>query len=695
MSDENERQDDGRGFGSEDNEVKEEQQWEALLSAEVSEVLSSEKRAVIDEALSIADGVLNHTTSEDAMPEGEKKENIPPAKEAFPDKQVVVNPVKGQSLSGQPIVQSDKEAKTVSVKREKPIRLIVTNDVTKQTPIKSKPLKEAVVTGPVNVEPAAAATAEPVVAKTIPAEPVAAESAVAEAALVAPVAAEPLQAGAQGVSDALVSEAELLATAVTEPVPVVPEQMIQTEPVVPVMEPVLPKETEPAEAEVTGPVDSKVEDAAAEEVIPEQAVPEEKQAEEKDASQVDDQLKMSELFAGTDIDSALGDVPVKDVIAEKPKKKVRTGVKVLFGVLLVLCLLLAGGAYVANMYLDRINYVKPTVAVEGTTDTAGLKQMNVELVLKNEGMHVESADDVEEVDYDGDENLNFLLIGEEAIGEGNSGINGRSDSMMVLSVNTKKNTVKLTSFMRDLYVNVPGYGNTRLNASYQFGGSELVCKTLNENFGIYIDGYVKVNFQGFSDVIDAVGGVEVELTEDEAEYLNTTNYISKKKYRTVVPGKQTLNGNQALGYCRVRKRACITGENDDYGRTARQRLVISNVFDKVKKMRLFDLLGLAYDALPMITTNIPKKQIISYVKLAASMNLKKIDTFRIPADGTYTGQKVMLGNVSAQVLVPDLEANKQAILDFMYDGEIPEDVKERMAEAAAATPTPSPAPAAY
>lgn len=654
--------------------------WETATGEEINDMLSSEERAVIDEAISIADGVLGHAQ--------ETKQAVP-----------------NQPILGQPIVKSPDRMQPVSSERTKPIRLIVTNDVSQQTPIHPKDAvpkqaMPAMTVSPVDAQAAGVVPAS--VAEAAPAGAVAAEvagavpvKAIEEAASVAAdavktagavpaptVAAEMVEAVPAPTVAAEMAGAVPAATVVAEVGGAVPAATVAAEMAGtvagPVSEPgqvsegIVPAGTETLaadETQVAATVEPMKLDIAQQEPVM------------SEPSMQDDAMKLGELFAGTDMDHDMAVMPVRDLIDEKPKRKVRTWTKVLLGVMIFLCILVGAGAFFINVFLDRINIVQPTIAASGNQDNNGkLGNMDVDLILKNEGVRAEN-DDTVEVNYDGDENLSFLLIGEEAIGS--TGTYGRSDSMMVLTVNTEKKTVRLLSFMRDLYVNIPGYGMNRLNAAYQLGGSELVGKTLNANFGIYVDGYVKVNFEGFSDIIDAIGGVDVELTEEEAEYLNTTNYISKKKYRTVKPGKQTLNGNQALGYCRVRKRACITGENNDYGRTARQRLVISNIFDKVKNMRLFDMLGLAYDSMPMITTNIPKKQIISYVKLAASLNLKKIKTSRIPADGMFTGQTVKLGNVDAQVLVPDLAANTQALVEFLYGGEVPVDVQKRINEAAA------------
>ena len=243
---------------------------------------------------------------------------------------------------------------------------------------------------------------------------------------------------------------------------------------------------------------------------------------------------------------------------------------------------------------------------------------------------------------------------------------GRSDGSMVVSLNKKLGKIKLVSFLRDCYVQIPGYKDNKLNASFQFGDGPLTLRTISLNFDIYIDGYMKVNFDGFEKIIDKLGGVEVELTEEEAKYLNSTNYISKKKYRTVVPGKQTMNGNQALGYTRVRKRACITGENDDYGRTARQRMVLNAIFEKYKEKGILELLSLGEELLPLVTTNMKKEDLILILKDAVGLNLKSLETLRIPVNHGFSGvEKAPYTNVT-DFLKLDFEINKSELHNFLF-----------------------------
>ena len=199
-------------------------------------------------------------------------------------------------------------------------------------------------------------------------------------------------------------------------------------------------------------------------------------------------------------------------------------------------------------------------------------------VLENvdlSGIKVNSDDDI----------VNILVIGNDYRKEKNYTASGLTDTMIVATMDLKHNTLKMASLMRDCYIEIPGYGYNKLNAANSYGGIELLYKTIATNFNIELDGYVEVGFKAFTDAVDAVGGVELELTESEVEYLNTTNYIRDKKSRNVKVGKQTLNGAQALGYCRIRKKGTtVNGLRDDYGRTWRQRTVINAIFEKVKSL---------------------------------------------------------------------------------------------------------------
>ncbi len=272
--------------------------------------------------------------------------------------------------------------------------------------------------------------------------------------------------------------------------------------------------------------------------------------------------------------------------------------------------------------------------------------------------------------------VNVLLVGaDKNLDEQDAkGAERRSDSMMIATLDIKHSKLKLTSLMRDMYVAIPGYGNQKLNAAYSRGGISLLYETIAQNFGIRMDGYAEVNFDAFVNVIDKIGGVEANLTKSESENLNSTNYIKRKKYRNTKVGKQILNGYQALGYCRIRhgKRQAngrypgvytASGKGDDFGRVERQRLVIQALITKVKKLSPMQLLDLAAEVLPSVTTDISQDEIYSYLVTVATMGATKLHQFSLPKDGTYSNQTI--GGQS--VLVPDIARNKAALKKFIFN----------------------------
>lgn len=145
----------------------------------------------------------------------------------------------------------------------------------------------------------------------------------------------------------------------------------------------------------------------------------------------------------------------------------------------------------------------------------------------------------------------------------------RADSILLVSISPISNRIYLTSFLRDTYVQIPGGGEDKLSLSYGMGGTKLLKETIETNFDMVIDHTVTINMKAFEDIINTIGGVNIELSEEEAAYLNTTNYISDNRYRNVSSGEKILNGNQALGYVRIRKISTLQGEREDLGRTAR------------------------------------------------------------------------------------------------------------------------------
>lgn len=256
---------------------------------------------------------------------------------------------------------------------------------------------------------------------------------------------------------------------------------------------------------------------------------------------------------------------------------------------------------------------------------------------------------------------NVLLLGEEAIESGSA--RGRTDLIIIATLNKNSKSIKLTSIMRDTLVQIPGYKENKINAAYEKGDVGLLYETIALNFNTHIDGCILVNFENFEKIIDSLGGLELTLTKAEAKYLRNTNYISNPAYRTVVEGKQLMNGNQVLGYSRVRKRAAITGANNDYGRTDRHRIILNAIFDKYKTKSKLELAALMLQMIPIVKTDIDSKTFEELLNTFIEMGTMEINQLRLPADGTFTDNVKVRG---LDVLIPDLSKNIDILHEFIF-----------------------------
>lgn len=245
----------------------------------------------------------------------------------------------------------------------------------------------------------------------------------------------------------------------------------------------------------------------------------------------------------------------------------------------------------------------------------------------------------------GSGNVNILLIGNDGR-EGEAG--ARSDSMILCSFDRRGKTLVMTSFLRDLYVPIPGNGSNRLNAAYAFGGRDLLKKTLEENFDIRIDGSVEVDFSHFAQIVDMLGGVTLELRQDEADT------VSQETGTALSAGVQTLNGDQALAYSRIR----YLDADGDFSRTARQRKVLSALLDAYRDASLGDMLSAAAKILPMLDTDLNSVEIIKYTtQLLPILSGGEITSQHIPAPDGYRDQTID----GMSVLVADMEKARQML----------------------------------
>ena len=329
------------------------------------------------------------------------------------------------------------------------------------------------------------------------------------------------------------------------------------------------------------------------------------------------------------------------------KKNRSTGVRKTLIVLcvvlgIILAALIAGTIY-AEFLLGKVNYIDsdaaaPTLSQEQIDEL--YKPDETEAVEETEAAGAEIAEnepaaaEPEETEpeftlptlqVNSDNIKTFLLVGSDDGGYRSKSSTPRTDSMILCVFNKTQKQITLLSLSRDLYVKIPGYKDNRINVAYSLGGTELLKKTIEKNYGIQVDGSAVIDLGNFENLIDYVGGVEVELTSKEASYINES--IKAK----VKVGENTLNGAQALLYSRFRGSGA--GEID---RTGRQRFVLSQVIDKYKNLSKGELLGVMDDVLPLVTTDMSKGDMLGhFLNFFPMLAEAEMVSTRIPIDGGY------------------------------------------------------------
>lgn len=252
---------------------------------------------------------------------------------------------------------------------------------------------------------------------------------------------------------------------------------------------------------------------------------------------------------------------------------------------------------------------------------------------------------------------NLLLVG---VDRRDSGWYGNSDSMILLSINYDKKEVHMISFMRDLYANIDGHGVHKLNAACAYGGCPLLVSTIEENYKVNIDNYAWVDFAGMIDIIDRIGGLDINITAEEEKVSN--GYIQEmcalrgtdpSSHLFTAAGLIHMDGYQAVAYARNR----YTG-NSDYERTQRQRIVLSAIESRFKEMSLPDLTSAISDILPYITHNIDSGKMLQLTTQLPAILGYDMKEDRIPYDGMYS--------VKNEILIPDFEKTITKLQQELY-----------------------------
>ena len=301
----------------------------------------------------------------------------------------------------------------------------------------------------------------------------------------------------------------------------------------------------------------------------------------------------------------------KDRRYQQPKKKNKgTARRVIVLVLSTVMLLVGSGLVFYYNVLDSMNFKE--LEPSATQPTSSKTSESTSVSITPGGATLLSSDNV----------LNILLFGKDYTESKDD--HGRSDTTILLSIDNVHKKLKLTSFQRDTYVAIPGYGDNKINSAFSFGGERLSIDTIETNFGVKVDKYATVDFDSFREIIGILGGVDIELNIEEIEYINAqidvNNQLDRTSFLKYDPNKETqvmhLDGYQALWYARDRGEENLGGNpnytfsGDDWDRTQRQRKLIDTVLKDLRaKASLTELVAIANKIGPLVTTNLKKGDI--------------------------------------------------------------------------------------
>lgn len=312
------------------------------------------------------------------------------------------------------------------------------------------------------------------------------------------------------------------------------------------------------------------------------------------------------------------------------------------------------GFYGKSNYVKGDGYIINKTAMEDETEATLDDAQAADVVAEHEKALKNLAGEIDKAN----ETYNILLIG---VDRRDKSWNGNSDVMMLVTINNDRKTIYMTSFLRDLYANIPEVGVRKLNASCAYGGAELCVETIRSNYGVDIDNYAMVDFDAMIDIIDALDGVDVELTAEEVEvangYVKTMCEEKNENYENHIlsgSGMLHLDGYQALAFSRNR----YTGNKNDFGRTERQRKVLMAIFEKAKNGNLGSLSSAAQNVLPYVTHDIPETTVLKLISQLPTWMTYKTEQQYIPYDNMY--------HIENEILIPDMEATISKLLKTIY-----------------------------
>ncbi|MDO4476091.1 MAG: LCP family protein [Lachnospiraceae bacterium] len=322
---------------------------------------------------------------------------------------------------------------------------------------------------------------------------------------------------------------------------------------------------------------------------------------------------------------------------------------------------------------DEVEYQgqgAPTTVMDGSQETEAPKKNHKGVILNEselDSLHQKMNSVDSKINTASSEEVyNLMLVG---VDRRDKSWNGNSDSMMLVSVNFEKKRVSIISLMRDTYVNIPDVGYNKLNNAFARGGGELMCQTITDNYNIDVTDYAAVDFENMIEIVDALGGVDLEWTDAEVTVgngymLDMCNTLELDASQYLLPGAGVYHcsGVQAVAYARNR----YVG-NSDYARTERQRYVISQMLKEMQTADIITLTNLVKTVLPLITHNVPESRIWDLVMKVPEIFDYDFVMDRVPYDNGY--EVIYVGD--QDMLVPDWESTITKMHETIYgSGEI-------------------------
>ena len=344
----------------------------------------------------------------------------------------------------------------------------------------------------------------------------------------------------------------------------------------------------------------------------------------------------------------------------KSEKKPFSWKKVALSSLCVILSLILIVLIFAAVFMDRIlRSINRAPAVQATLSSSEIQELLQPEATRGEDFtgpafhEDEITMPTEIVEVIENENVvNILLLGQDRRGGTK---NSLTDVMMLCTINKETKTLTMTSFLRDMYVQIPGhYRNDKMNVAYPVGGFQMINDTLEVNFGVKVDGNIEVDFSQFADIIDSLGGIDIELTGAEAAFLNDGWATGKKA------GLNHMSGSDALAYARIRY------IDSDFQRTNRQRNVVTAILNQFRNASVSQLTEALTTVLGMITTDMTDAEIMQYaLEFAPLLKDLNIVSQHIPVEGTYYFGDVKNQNIVDCIFIRDYDTNRKLIADVL------------------------------